>query len=380
MPLPVIILKRLHHRGKDCIGLYFDYNKELIAHTKKLEGAAWSATNKCWYVNNNPGNLRHIFSLFKGVARIDKAGFFQRSYDVKTSDINPIKEAAKVIKKIPDEYIDLLVRRRYSENTIKVYTHFFSEFINYFPDTKIDDLTENDIRKYQDYLISKKKVAVNTQNQAINAIKFYYEKVLGNETKNYYIDRPRKSKILPTVLSENQVLKLIEATSNLKHRSMIVVLYSAGLRVGELINLRKHDILFEKNLIFVRGGKGKKDRTTILAESTAILLKEYMKEYKPNYWMFEGVNRKQYSRSSVNNVIKASAEKAGIGQRISSHVLRHSFATHLLEQGVDIRYIQMLLGHQNIKTTEIYTHVSKKSLANVKSPLDHILQIEKGGF
>ena len=370
MPLPVITLKKLHHRGKDRIGLYFDYDKDLIAHTKKLEGAKWSATNRCWYVDNNPGNLRNIFSIYKGMARIDKTDFFQKSSDVKISDRKPVKEVAKVIKKIPDAYTELPVRRRYSENTIKVYTHFFCDFINYFSHKKIDELTEDDIRKYQNYLVSKKKVALNTQNQAINAIKFYYEKVIGNEKKNYYIERPRKSKILPTVLSEDQVLDLIEATANLKHQCLIVVLYSAGLRVGELIGLRKHDVLFEKNLIFVRSGKGKKDRTTILAESTAVLLKEYLKEYKPNYWLFEGADRKQYSRTSVNNVIKASAKKAGIGQSISSHVLRHSFATHLLEQGIDLRYIQTLLGHHSSKTTEIYTHVSMKNLQNVKNPID----------
>ena len=372
MPLPVITLKKLHHRGKDRIGLYFEYNRELIAHTKKLEGAKWSASKKCWYIDNNPNNLHHIFSTFKGVTRIDKTHFFDKKPKDTVEKERPEKSATIGFKQVPDSYLNLLRRRRYSENTIKVYLHFFGNFLNFFPDLAINELTEEHIRRYQDYLVNKKKVAVSTQNQAINAIKFYYEKVLGNEKKNYYIERPRKSKRLPTVLSEEQILKLIEATTNLKHRCIIIVLYSAGLRVGELINLRKHDILFDKNLIFVRSGKGKKDRTTLLAESTATILEEYLDKEKPNYWLFEGLSRKQYSRSSINALIKASAVKAGIGQKITSHVLRHSFATHLLEQGVDLRYIQTLLGHYSSKTTEIYTHVSKRSLANIKSPLDRI--------
>lgn len=273
---------------------------------------------------------------------------------------------------MPQEYTNQLERRRYSENTIKTYTYYFREFINHFSGIALQNLTDEHIRKFQHYLVIGKKVANSTQNQAINAIKFYYEHVLHGEKKTYYIDRPRKESTLPKVLSEKQISGILKAASNLKHKCLLMVLYSAGLRIGELINLRKEDILFDKNILFIRGGKGKKDRTTLLAEKTSVLLKEYIMEYKPNYWLFEGVHRKQYSKTSINNVLKSMAQKAGIEQNISSHILRHSFATHLLEQGVDLRYIQTLLGHSNSKTTEIYTHVSTKSLATMKSPIDNI--------
>ena len=371
MPLPVITLKKLHHRGGDQIGLYFEYNATLIAHIKKLEGIKWSATNKCWYVKNQKGILNRIFTHFKGIVWLDLDNLKKQEKQSKRYT-KPVKSQ----KMIPEAYSRLLVRRRYSPNTINTYTHFFKQFINYFPDTDLDQLTEEHIRQFQDYLVSKRKVSISTQNQAINAIKYYFEQVLDGERKTYHIERPRREKKLPHILSEQQILRIIEATENLKHQSIIVVMYSAGLRVGELLKLRRQDLNFDKNLIFVRDAKGKKDRTTILAESTAKMLHVYLEEFKPNYWLFEGPGRKQYSSTSVNVLLKVSAKKAGIEQRVSSHMLRHSFATHLLEQGVDLRYIQSLLGHSNSKTTEIYTHVSKRSLANIRSPLDSILSTQ----
>ena len=298
MPLPDITLKKLHHRGKDQIGLYFDYDKELIAHTKKLNSAKWSATNKCWYVENNPNNLRNIFSVFKGNARINKIDFFDKENQERSTIKKLVKLATPAVKKVPDQYLNLLIRRRYSENTIKVYTHFFGEFINYFPDLKINELTEEHIRKFQDYMVSKRKVAISTQNQAINAIKFYYEKVIGGESKTYYIERPRKSKHLPTVLSEKQIMGLINETANLKHKCLIVVLYSSGLRIGELINLRKQDVLYDKDLIFVRSGKGRKDRTTLLAESTALIYELLDKVWEPALAM---AKRERSARQAMMN-------------------------------------------------------------------------------
>lgn len=167
---------------------------------------------------------------------------------------------------------------------------------------------------------------------------------------------------------------MIQFTDNLKHKLIICLLYSSGLRKGELLSLRKEDILLDKSLIFVRGGKGKKDRTTVLSDHLKQLLKIYLQEYKPNYWLIEGVGRNKYSPSSVGRVISKAAQNAKIERVVTAHMLRHSFATHLLEQGLDLRYIQQLLGHGSSKTTEIYTHVSSKSLAKIKSPLDTFLK------
>lgn len=182
---------------------------------------------------------------------------------------------------------------------------------------------------------------------------------------------------LPEVLTEQEVLMILKQTSNLKHKAILSLLYSGGLRVGELIGLRVKDIVWEKDYLFVRGGKGKKDRITLLSENVAVLLKKYIQTHKPNYWLIESPNRKQYSTSSIRAILRRSAKKAGIQKRIYPHMLRNSFATHLLEKGTNLRYIQELLGHGSSKTTEIYTHVSKKSLAKIKSPLDAIIDRQK---
>jgi integrase/recombinase XerD len=367
-----IMIRRLEHRNENQIALFFNYDRHLIDIARGIDGMRWSQSNKCWYIKNTPENLKKIFEAYKGVAWINGNEFFNNQSKRET-DHRKIKELIKNSKKsIPAEYMGLLKRRRYSENTIRTYKHYFSGFINHFTGLELNELGEDHIRKYQDYLVNVKKVPISTQNQAINSIKFYFEHVLGGERKTYYVERPRKEKKLPEVLSEREIGSMIAHVDNIKHKTIIVVLYSSGIRGGELINLRKQDLHYDKDIIFVRGGKGRKDRTTILAKSAREIIDKYMQDYKPNYWLFEGPGRKQYSLTSVNSLLKHAAQKAGIMMNVSSHVLRHSFATHLLEQGVDLRYIQTLLGHATSKTTEIYTHVSNRSLANIESPLDRI--------
>ncbi len=239
-------------------------------------------------------------------------------------------------------------------------------------ESKNNPSTEEEIKDYLFHIVEKEKVSISSQNQMINAIKFYYEQVLGKERKVYKIERPKKAQILPKVISESTIVNLLKATRNIKHKCIIGLLYSSRLRRSELINLRINDIDFEKKIIFVRGGKGKKDRITILGNSMVSLIKNYMEEYKPNYWLFEGPGRKKYSAESVRNILKSASRRAGITQNITPHMLRHSFATHLLERGTDIHYIQKLLGHHRIGTTTVYTHVSNKTLANIKSPIDDL--------
>jgi site-specific recombinase XerD len=268
--------------------------------------------------------------------------------------------------------LEKLEQKRYSKSTIKSYTAYFEDLVYYFSDRDLESVEKDEINGYILYLIRNQKISESQQNKRINAIKFYYEKVLGLNREFYNIERPRQKHTLPKVISENEVVRIIEVIDNIKHKTIITTIYSAGLRRSELINLRKQDVDFDRSIIYIRGAKGKKDRITILSETNAILLKMYLKEYSPNYWMFEGPERGQYSATSVGRILHDAVEKAGIKKRITPHMLRHSFATHLLEQGVDMRYIQNLLGHETTKTTEIYTHVSKKSLANIRSPLDRI--------
>lgn len=351
------------HRQEHIVKANFAFDKELIALVKKQTGVRWSQTLKCWYFSKADFNLNTFYKNFEGSAFIDYSQLKQQSDLIKKTTI-----------KIPKEYLEQLVLKRYSQNTVKTYCSCFQKFITHFMGRDIECLSKEDIKTFLLYLVQEKKISPSTQNQYINAIKFYYEKVLKQPRMAYVLERPNRAKKLPKVLTEQEVLMILKNTPNIKHKTILSLLYSAGLRVGELIGLRVQDVVWDKNYLFVRGGKGKKDRITLLSEHVAFLLRKYLQKYKPNYWVIENHERKQYSSSSVRAILKNSTKKAALRKRVNPHMLRHSFATHLLEKGTDLRYIQELLGHGSSKTTEIYTHVSKKSLANIKNPLDVIIE------
>jgi site-specific recombinase XerD len=248
----------------------------------------------------------------------------------------------------------------------------FEEFINFYPTQDPKELTEKEVMNYLRYLVEMRQVSHSYQNQVINAIKFYYEQVLGGSRRFYFIDRPLKEKTLPVVLSGDEVKRLLAATENLKHKAMLMVAYSAGLRMSEVLNLQIKDIDSKRMQIFVKAGKGKKDRMSLLSAKTLLILREYYIMYTPKRYLFEGTDGGRYGERSIQHVIKASVAKAGIRKRVTLHTLRHSFATHLLEKGTDLRYIQVLLGHDSSKTTEIYTHVSTKMIEAIQSPMDSL--------
>lgn len=261
--------------------------------------------------------------------------------------------------------------RRYSYHTVKTYRHYFTLFLLAMGDRKLDDIPKNDIIQYMLKQIHEKKWSESTQNQAINAIKFYYEKVL-EQDRQFYDIRPRKANQLPNVLSENEVQQLINSVDNLKHKSILSLIYSAGLRLSESVNIRLDDILVDRKQIFIKAGKGKKDRYVILSDKILGLLTKYRQIHKPSYWLFEGMNGGQYSKRSVQQIMRRAVKKSGINPYATVHTLRHSFATHLLERGTDLRYIQHLLGHGSIKTTEVYLHVRTNAEQKIKSPLDEL--------
>lgn len=248
----------------------------------------------------------------------------------------------------------------------------FAEFLNFFSDRDPDDLTHDDIRAYQRYLVEERNVSTSYQNQAINSIKFYYEKVKGGKRETYYIERPRREKFLPEVLSEQEVVAIVNHTENIKNKCILLTAYSAGLRVGELLNLRISDIDSQRMLIRVFQGEGRKNRVTLLSQKLLGLLRTYYKEYKPKEYLYEGATGGKYSDRSAQMILKNACKRAGICKRVTMHKLRHSFATHLLENNTDLRYIQELLGHSSPKTTQIYTHITTKGLDQLKSPLDHL--------
>lgn len=274
---------------------------------------------------------------------------------------------------LPEGYLELLERKRYSPSTIKTYRAYFSDFMEYHKGRNIDRLKVADINKYILYLVNEKKISVSQQNMRINAIKFYYEQVKGGQ-RQYYggITRAKEYKSLPEVLSRNEVARILACLSNRKHRCMISLIYSAGLRRSELLNLTPKDIISERMLVRIMG-KGRKCRYSLLSEKLLKELREYFKEYRPQKWLFEGETPgEQYSASALVKILKEAASRAGIKHRVHVHMLRHSFATHLLEQGTDLRTIQELLGHNDIKTTSIYLHVTSAHKSSIPNPLDSL--------
>ncbi len=269
------------------------------------------------------------------------------------------------------KYLELLTLKRYSPRTISVYTHCFNLFLDYFKGRDINVVSKDEVLQF---LINEtnKGISPSFQNQLINAIKFYYEKVIGRKPEFYDLPRPKKEHKLPLVLSEEEVLSIFRQVDNVKHKCILFLLYSGGLRLSEITNLKIGDIDSKRNLIFIHGGKGKKDRTTLLSHTLLELLRSYYKEYRPKEYLFEGQGGGQYSPRSVQNIFKRALKSSGIKKPATVHTLRHSFATHLLERGTDLRYIQELLGHADSKTTEIYTHVTKRGLDKIVSPLDNL--------
>lgn len=342
-------LKTIKANGQLFYGLAIPYDTSLIKKAKQI-GGRWHPKLQLWlfyYTKIKGEELQNTFGLSKSILKPNT-------------------------KKVPQAYLDQLERRRYSPNTIKTYLSLFEQFLNYFSELEPEQLTDAHVAQFQTYLVKEKKVSTSSQNQYINAIKFYFEKVLGRDKSYYHIDRPIKEFKLPRVLTEKEVISILNAANNLKHKAMLWMIYSSGLRAGELINLKIDDIDGQQMRVFVRGGKGKKDRVTILSVKALEILRLYFRKYRPKEYLFEGQTGNQYSSSSLRKVFRIALEGTGIKKQATLHSLRHSFATHLLESGVDLRYIQELLGHNSSKTTEIYTHITHKGWEKIKSPLDNL--------
>lgn len=349
--------------------LIFVFNKGITLAIKKIPYCTWNAQNKWWTIPYAEKFVEEI----KLLASQQNLRFI---YEEETVDTK-IKARISAFdipnyRPCPDAYLLKLQELRYSDRTLKTYKGLFEEFINYYHKFEMEKIDEPMITAFMRYLVIERKVSSSYQNQSINAIKFYYERVLGGQRKLYLIDRPREEKKLPTVLSEHEVGELLKATKNIKHKAILSLAYSAGLRLSELANIKLTDIDSKRMQIRVEEAKGKKDRYTLLSPNLLKLLRVYFTKYKPAKWLFEGVKQTQYSTRSIQLVLQNSVELAGIKKKVSVHTLRHSFATHLLENGTDLRYIQSLLGHESSKTTEIYTHITTKGFDQIKSPLDNL--------
>jgi len=344
------------HNSKDVIYIRFERNLEINERVKKLVGVKWSNSKKVFYV------LDSVFYR-------EKFGLPPKSSIGKEvlSNINPVNQPAL------QKYVEMLQLKAYSPNTIITYRNEFAQLLNILKDKNIDQLDSKRLKDYFLYCTNTLKLSENTLHSRINAVKFYFEKVLGRDKFFFEIPRPKKALILPNVLAISQVEKLFSKLENLKHKTMLFLAYSAGLRVSEVVNLSVKDIHSARMVINIKGAKGKKDRMVSLSEGILELLRKYYLSYTPKEWLFEGQHKEEpYSTRSLQQIFHRAKIKAKIIQDVTFHSLRHSYATHLHERGTDIKLIQELLGHNDIQTTMRYTHVSTRKLETIVSPFDQL--------
>lgn len=272
-----------------------------------------------------------------------------------------------------EKFKKYLFSKRYSPTTIKTYTETTGVFLRYFREKTMQEINHLDFIEFNNNYILKKNLSNSYQNQVVNALKLFFQIIDNKKVVIELIHRPRREKKLPNVLSKDEVKAILETPKNIKHKAMLSLIYACGLRRSELLNLTLKDIHSERNLLLIKQAKGKKDRVVPISAKLIALLRDYYKAWKPITWLFEGqIPNTKYSEKSLENVLKQSLAKTNITKKVSLHWLRHSYATHLLESGTDLRYIQELLGHSSSRTTEIYTHVSTKNIQQIRSPFDDL--------
>jgi integrase/recombinase XerD len=373
--LPIIYLNRQVIGLKTYYYASFPFNRNLYTLFSSLKNSTWDSFEKAWVIDEALFPLENILAHFK-----DKAEFiFQEknleSVEYKKSLLRPIhflEPLDELKKESIQTFIRYLNSKRYSSNTIKVYSDSMSTFLRYFSMKVITDITNDDLIDFNNNYILKNNFSSSFQNQVVNAVKLYFSAIQHKKMDVELIHRPRREKVLPNVLSKEEVKAILDAPYNLKHRAMLAMIYSCGLRRGELLSLTKFDIDSKRMVVIIRMAKGKKDRIVPLSPKILRLLRDYYKSYTPKEFLFEGQGGGKYSEKSLENVFIQSLLKARNKKPVTLHWLRHSYATHLLESGTDLRYIQDLLGHKSSKTTEIYTHVSTKNIQNIRSPFDDL--------
>lgn len=340
---------------KNVIFIRFEKNQKLITQIKALKDAKWDWNLITWYVPDT-ADYRKLFNLPEDFA----IGKYVLS---KISEVNQ-PEIQRLVHQ--------LKLKGYSPNTIRSYVSEFAQYLYYLKNLSANKCGENEVRNYLIFCIEDLRLTENSLHSRINAVKFYYEKVLLLEKIFLEIPRPKKQSKLPKALNTYEVKRIFDVTENLKHNTMLKLCYGMGLRVSEILNLKVSNVDSQTMRVHIERGKGKKDRYVNLPESILEQLRAYYLEYKPKVYLFEGLHGGQYSSRTIQEVFKKALEKARITKKVGIHSLRHSFATHLLESGTDIRFIQELLGHNDIKTTFVYTHVTDKSIRKIISPLDKL--------
>lgn len=374
---PTVLLESGKHRNVDVVFLIFPKDAELIAAVKTLGVAHWSQTQSKWFVSKNEFDLSKLFVALSEKAFIDYSALKEKPIVKKTDEkIETLKIQISIPLEIEQGLNKLklwMAHKRYSASTINTYVDAAKSFLMFTCPKPIKSVVNDDVVRYVNEYIIKRGLSFSYQNQVVNAVKLFFREVVHCNLDIDKIERPRRENKLPNVLSKEEVRLILNAHSNIKHKTMLSLIYSCGLRRSELLNLKPADIDSKRNIIVIKQAKGKKDRIVPLSPKILIMLRDYYTTYKPKTWLFEGQNENEkYDERSLSNVLKQALVKVNITKPVSLHWLRHSYATHLLESGTDLRCIQELLGHSSSRTTEIYTHVSTKNIQQIKSPFDDL--------
>lgn len=375
-----IIVKK---KNKKWLETFVPYDKKGWIETIRIvDGRRWNPETASWFLPNVKATFRYL-KKYIGLEHIKFNFKIEKDipdYFSGKSKEEQNKNSLKLLTMEQQEAIikleEKIILKRYSKSTLKSYRHHLISIFRFYPQLLPSKIGNEEIRKYLLHLIRFKNIAEATQSQVINAYKFFAEVVLKKPKESIKISRPKKPKKLPNILSQEEVIKLIKTPKNIKHRLILMLIYSCGLRLNEVVNIRIKDVNEQRSNIFIRAGKGKKDRFVTLASSLIPYLKPYKKQFNPVYWLLEGVGGGQYSKSSVQKVLRKAVEDAKVNPYATVHTLRHSYATHCVENGFSLALIQKSLGHNSLKTTERYLHISNNAMKHLKSPLD-IIQ-EKG--
>ena len=348
------------------IKVFIPYSMVIIREAiKKMNSSFWHPHQKLWSVINTVQNFEQLKKICGENHKIEK--------DIRFTPIPSVPLTEKALEAL-FELEKALVLKQYSHSSIQVYQKMFRVFLGKFMHRNLKEVTKEDIEGFVYELIKKSKISESYQNQLINAIKAYYEHVLKMPREYYEIQRPKKAVSIPNVLSKIEVLNIIQSPKNIKHKAILHTIYGCGLRISELLNLRIADVHSNEGYLFIKDSKGKKDRKTILPEELLVLLRAYYKAYKPSYWLFEGQTGCKYSTASIRAFFRKAVNNTNSNPWATVHTLRHSFATHCIENNINIRHLQNMLGHSSPKTTEIYTKTIEINNKTIISPLDILLK------
>ncbi len=384
-----IVVRKVVHKGIKRVALIFPYDRPLIEISRKLPGSQWSRQMNCWHVPDNSESLSLLYRAFQGKAVIKYAisgsCFNENESPVTVEDqkIASRKDRAANSVGLPplsikgreeiERYRQWMETNRYPVSTIQTYVSMMEKFLKFVRPKEAHECTSDDLTRIVGEYILPNGFSRSFQNQMISSVKKFYSHIYRTVIDPGKLTRPRPQHKLPNVLSREEVKLLLNSSKNEKHRVMLSLIYACGLRRSELLQLLPSDIERYRNLIRIRQSKGFRDRVVPVSDRTIAMIDSYIGRYKPAKYLFEGQNQGEpYSAASLEKVLKRACGLAGIRKEVTLHWLRHSFATHLLESGTDLRYIQELLGHRSSKTTEIYTHVSTKSIQKIRSPFDDL--------